>query len=263
MMNLELDEMSIKERPAKKKEGEKAKSEDSDQNILDWLDDADSEVNVAKPSEKKKVEFTPENVKISDQVKPQELEKTTIEVGEVKNDTKTNLQIFMENLPRWLSKPWMYIQPQLENQVVSWTDSWKTIILDYSRLQQIHVVNLSELRSSHPFANSSTNKTMSKKSLEFILDQMMIQGLAKWLDDHKLIARIKYKTDDEWSEIIYDFLVDTGYAAEILTLYEIEKIDQEWTTIPRDELVLIFDLLVNKGRAEWIGETKDTLRFNL
>lgn len=253
MTNSELDEMSIKERPVKKKETKKVSPKKSNEDILDWLDDLEIATQGS----------IQEKTKVEEHVRPKEiLEESSVEEV-IKIDEKTTLQLFIENLPKWVSKPWMYIRPQLNDQITSWTDSWKAIILDYSRLQKIHIINLSKLRSSHPFTNSNTSKSMSKKNLEFILDQMIMQGLAKWLDDYKLIARIKYKTDEEWSEIIYDFLVDTGYAAEILTLYEIEKIDEEWTTIPREELVLIFDLLVDKGRAEWIGETKDTLRFSL
>ncbi|MFV2016774.1 MAG: hypothetical protein ACC656_15185, partial [Candidatus Heimdallarchaeota archaeon] len=86
---------------------------------------------------------------------------------------------------------------------------------------------------------------------------------AKWIDDDKISARIYYHTDEEWAKKIIAYLVESGYAAEVMTFFELQKLEQEWSTLPRDELRLIFEILVNNGRAKWVGEGRDTLSFVL
>ncbi|MHA2249696.1 MAG: hypothetical protein ACXAD7_05005 [Candidatus Kariarchaeaceae archaeon] len=234
--------MSIKEKPTKKRDKpEKVSDAKPKQEIDDWLESV-----------------KPEKV-ITQRYQAEEKEDAIVQVDK----TQAQELRFLENLPTWTSKPWMFVQPTHQTQLASWLDSWKLVVLDYARTFSYHVINITVILEQHPFKNMKNNKRLTKDSIEQIINKMIDEGLAKWLDDNHILVRIYYKTNEEWSAIILEYLTDTGLAAEVLTLYEIEKIDQEWSSLPREELVEIFDILVDQQRAMWIGNSKDTLSFIL
>ncbi len=240
--------MSVKERPDKKKEKEKVdnySAKNEDKSIEDWLDNVSLDPPEQTPktsSEDPHIAQSKEEIQIVSQDKHHE---------------------FIVSLPSWISKPWMYVQPTHQNQLESWLDSWKKVIVDYSRILTLHVINISELINQHPFNNHELNKRLTGDIINNIFEHMIQDGLAKWLDENHILVRIYYKTNEQWSSIIMEYLINTGLAAEVLTLYEVEKLEQEWSSIPRNELVEIFDILVTKKRAGWVGDTKDTLTFHL
>ncbi|MDH5647204.1 MAG: hypothetical protein OEZ01_14425, partial [Candidatus Heimdallarchaeota archaeon] len=94
-------------------------------------------------------------------------------------------------------------------------------------------------------------------------EEMEKKGIVKWLGNEKILARVYYKSIEQWSSIIIDYLMDTGLAAEVLTFHELSNQNQEWSTLPRQDFIEIFELLVSRGRAKWIGKSKDTITIEL
>jgi hypothetical protein len=137
------------------------------------------------------------------------------------------------------------------------------LVLDYSRSYKIHIINLPQLNTIHPFSNQEIGKALTYDQLQAIIDKMVTEGLARWTDETKISARIYYLTNKDWAGKIISYLMESGYAAEVMTFYELQKLDQEWSTLPRAELRDIFEILVTDGRAKWVGEGKDTLSFIL
>ncbi|MCE7736352.1 MAG: hypothetical protein GPJ54_15835 [Candidatus Heimdallarchaeota archaeon] len=249
--------MSIKERPREKKEDKKEKSEDS-KKINDWLDNVDMEKieNKTIEAEPKQETITkPENTVISPKVDEEIVITEIVEVAPV--------DIFLIKMPPWVKKPWMYVKPTHEHQLSSWLDSWQGLVLDYSRSYKIHIVNLSELNTKYPFTNQEIGKILTYDQLQTIIDKMVTEGLARWIDETKISARIYYLTNKDWASRVMAYLMESGYAAEVMTFFELQGLEQEWSTLPRAELRDIFDILVMDGRAKWVGEGKDTLSFIL
>ncbi|MHA2172241.1 MAG: hypothetical protein ACXAB7_20400 [Candidatus Kariarchaeaceae archaeon] len=235
--------MSVKERPKKNKE---ETSESKKSKIVDeWLDN----VSVDDVDPKLQTETVVDSTPKTEEITQKDLERRTHE--------------FQSTLPSWTSKPWMYVQPTNQSQLKSWLDSWSKVILEFSRIMTIHVININELITIHPFKNNQNNKQLTNDQVLVIVDDMVSSQQAKWLDDNQILVRIYFKTNDQWSSIIMKHLMDTGLAAEVLTLYELEKLNQDWSSLPRQELVEIFDILVSKNRAQWVGDSKDALTFIL
>lgn len=252
--------MSMEEKPRQRKEVKKEKTEDHD-SINDWLDNAEIEKEEVsdKPviSSPTKEEITAEPQEVVEPPKNETVETTSETI------TEAPIDIFIIKLPPWVKKPWMYVQPTHEQQLGSWLDSWKGLVLEYSRSYNIHVVNLSQLNTTYPFKNQEIGKTLTYGQLQTIIDIMVNEGLARWIDETKISARIYYLTNKEWANKIMSYMVDSGYAAEIMTFYELQQLKQQWSTLPRDELRDVFEILVTDGRAKWVGESKDTLSFIL
>ena len=67
---------------------------------------------------------------------------------------------------------------------------------------------------------------------------------------------------NQWKEIILKFLFDSGLAAEVLTIFEFQNMEEEWSSLPRDDLIEIIDTLVDEGHARWIGD-KEAVTFKV
>lgn len=249
-----LVKMSVKEKPNK---SEEKKSETKSIKTDDWLDNYNLKESV-KPktsNDNKKVSTTETSLEEISQVQKPEM--TIEKVDEV----KINLDLFIKSLPSWLSKPWMYVKPNLDTQLSSWLDSWENLILQYARILKIHVVNITETKNVYPFTNTNNGKSLAEDNLKLIIDDMATKNLAKWLDSNHILVRIYYKTDFEWSEIIMEFMMKSGRAVEVITIYEMQNFNQEWSSLPKEELVGILDLLVERNQAKWVGEEKDAISF--
>ncbi len=220
--------MSVKERPRKEKK-----------DISKVVDKKDT---ITKPSE------------------PIQVNKQKIEVVS-EQKVVNKLEEFINNLPGWVNKPWMFIQPTHAGHLQSWKESWKTLIIDYSSHFKLHIISIIELQDQFPFNNNKIRKQLTKPQLDIIVNDMVENGLAKWIDDHHIIVRVYYKTNEQWKEIIVAYLFDTGYAAEVLTFYELQNMGEDWSTLPISEFVEIFDTLVEEGRAKWVGSTKDSFKL--
>lgn len=169
---------------------------------------------------------------------------------------------FEDSLPKWVKAPWMYIKPKKESQVESWLESWSAIVLDYSRIFVIHIININEIRNVHPFNNTINNKKMSLKQVREVIDHLVQQSVAKWLDEKtKTRARIYWKTNEEWADNLLDFMIETGRVVEIHSLFDLSQLQQQWSDLPADDLIIVCEMLVENKVAKWLNKEKTIIQF--
>ncbi|NPD87374.1 MAG: hypothetical protein HGN29_01540 [Asgard group archaeon] len=169
---------------------------------------------------------------------------------------------FEDSLPKWVKAPWMYIRPKKESQVESWLESWSAIVLDHSRIFVIHIININELRSEFPFKNSKVSKRLTIEQVREIVDQLVKQNIAKWLDEKtKTRARIYWKANEEWADELLDFMIETGRVVEIHSLFDLTQLEEKWSNLPADDLILVCEMLVEKKVARWLNKDKTIIQF--
>jgi hypothetical protein len=169
---------------------------------------------------------------------------------------------FEDSLPKWVKAPWMYIRPKKEDQVESWLESWSAIVLDYSRIFVIHIININELRSEFPFNNSKISKRLTIEQVREIVDHLVKQNIAKWLDEKtKTRARIYWKANEEWADELLDFMIETGRVVEIHSLYDLTQLEEKWSNLPADDLIIVCEMLVEKKVARWLNKDKTIIQF--
>jgi hypothetical protein len=169
---------------------------------------------------------------------------------------------FEDSLPKWVKAPWMYIKPKKESQVESWLESWSAIVLDYSRIFVIHIININEIRNVHPFNNNINNKKMSLKQVREVIDHLVNQSVAEWLDEKtKTRARIYWKTNEEWADNLLDFMIETGRVVEIHSLFDLSQLQQQWSDLPADDLIIVCEMLVENQVAKWLNKEKTIIQF--
>ena len=183
--------------------------------------------------------------------------------AEVSKDQRTVLELeFEDALPKWVKAPWMYITPQKGDQVESWLQSWSAIVLDYSRIFVIHIININDLRSIHPFNNKKLGKRLTIEQVREIIDHLVKQNFARWLDeDKKTRARIYWKANEEWADSLLGFMIETGRVVEIHSLYDLTQLEQQWSNLPADDLIIVCEMLVERKVARWLNREKTIIQF--
>ncbi|MHA2357479.1 MAG: hypothetical protein ACXABK_01750 [Candidatus Heimdallarchaeaceae archaeon] len=169
---------------------------------------------------------------------------------------------FEDSLPKWVKAPWMYIKPNKDSQVESWLESWSAIVLDYSRIFVIHIININELRTEYPFNNSKINKKLTLKQVREIIDHLVNQNVAKWLDEKsKTRARIYWKANEEWADELLDFMIETGRVVEIHSPLDLSQLEEQWSNLPADDLIIVCEMLVERKVARWLNKEKTIIQF--
>jgi hypothetical protein len=182
---------------------------------------------------------------------------------DLSKDQRAVLELeFEEELPAWVKRPWMYIKPKKEDQVESWLQSWSAIVLDYSRIFVIHIININDLRSVHPFNNKELGKRLTLAQVRSVIDHLVQQNIARWLDeDNKTRARIYWKSNEEWADALLDFMIETGRVVEVHSLYDLTQMDEKWGNLPADDLIIVCEMLVERKVARWLNKEKTIIQF--
>ena len=151
----------------------------------------------------------------------------------------------------WLEeerKKFMYTMPNKKKQKLdytSWKTEWAKVLFDYARFAVIHIIYIRELNSQKPFCDFS-------KREEYILEiaeELISQKQAKWLTKKRQKLRIFWKTLDVWSEEIYRWAYENGKIEPIL-IFELREAKQEdFSSLPIEDLEAIFKILVKNQKA--------------
>ena len=170
---------------------------------------------------------------------------------------------FEKELPKWVNAPWMYITPRKEQQMKSWLESWGNVLLDYSKFFVKHIININDLRKEYPFQNKKINKALTLDQIRKIVDYLVEKGLARWLNEKIMLrVRVYWRTNEEWADIMLEYLLNTGRIVEVLSLFDLTQLNQEWSYLPREDLVKVCQILVDRGIARWYNKQKTIIGFD-
>ena len=182
---------------------------------------------------------------------------------DISRDQRAVLELeFEDSLPKWVKAPWMYIKPKKDTDVESWIQSWSAIVLDYSRIFVIHIININDLRTEYPFNNKKLGKRLTIEQVRGVIDHLVQQNIAKWLDEKtKTRARIYWKNNEEWADELLNFMIETGRVVEIHSLYDITQLEEKWSSLPADDLIIVCEMLVERKVARWLNKEKTIIQF--
>ncbi|MFX1454082.1 MAG: hypothetical protein ACFFDB_01785 [Promethearchaeota archaeon] len=152
----------------------------------------------------------------------------------------------------WLQeerKKFMYTMPDKnthKNDYISWKTEWAKILFDYARFAVLHIIYIRELNSQKPFSNFINRE----KYIIEIAEQLIDQNQAEWLSKKKEKLRVYWKTLDVWSDEIYDWAYNNGKIEPIM-IYELrEATDEDFSTLPLEDIEAIFKILAKNRRAK-------------
>lgn len=163
-------------------------------------------------------------------------------------------------LPSWVQKPWRWMVPEEPNLKQQWLLTWGEFILDFSRVLNLHIIDLQEISLVYPFQNQILNKKLTLPQLIMISDHLIEIEKAKWWDSEKTRLRVYWKTLNSFADDLFEFAFQNGY--DMVTAYDIVKMNQSWSDLPPSDVRVLMRLLVELKRASWADSDKKTIQFH-
>lgn len=157
--------------------------------------------------------------------------------------------------------PFFTIQPNLETRKIQ-LETWSTLIIDYCCFKKIASINTNKMINEPIFYNKKIDRQLSRESLLVILDYMQSRGSIEWANKEKTDCFIYWKTAEEWSQIIYGWVKETGQLNSILTFYEILEEDansgRPFYKMDLKLFIRVLNHLNSQNKAEIIGEPESS-----
>lgn len=174
--------------------------------------------------------------------------------------------------------PWQYsfppfftLQPN-EDTRKKQLDAWCDLVLAYCKQKRLFQMDIVESQSSELFNNRKIDRKCTLELIVTIVDELVKLGRAEWIPSRDSAGRtqksppqqsssrrtcyIYWHTLEEWSKLIYDYVVRNGMQNTVCTLYELtESADckkEEFYKLDPDVLKKSLAILEQKRKAEMI-----------
>ncbi|CAD6898059.1 unnamed protein product [Tilletia controversa] len=170
---------------------------------------------------------------------------------------------------------------------------WSELVLGFCQRRRIWSIDADGQweRTGELFYNRAIERRLSPNAIRTLLAHMVKQGSAGYdaptsngnrfrvasalplgagasnstagSDSSNVPSRawIFWRKPEEWADIIYRWISDTGQNRSIITLYELTEGDlsegQEFRELPKPLLRQVLDVLVKQGKAQIFGGAKD------
>jgi len=162
----------------------------------------------------------------------------------------------LENEPcsKWLNKPWMYSKPKNVETLAGWRKTWLNFIIEYAKRQNIHLININDLKQMHPF------NMMDQEAFDDIINSLVQQRYGEWWDKNKKMLRIYWLSLEKWAE----YVAQTARNKEKSVIYgikDIVELEPRLTAMPEKDIKTIIRLMVELNLARWIDKRKMVIKI--
>ncbi len=129
----------------------------------------------------------------------------------------------------------------------SWKAEWSKVLFDYARYAILHILFIRSLHTIKPFSKFENRE----EAIREIADELVEKKQAEWLSKNKEKLRVYWKTLDNWAEEIYEWAKEISPLEPIL-IFEIRESNQDFSTLPKEDIEEIFRLLEKENRGKII-----------
>ncbi|RCI04556.1 hypothetical protein CU098_002262, partial [Rhizopus stolonifer] len=147
---------------------------------------------------------------------------------------------------------------------------WETFILAYARQNRLFRLDVHQATTPGGYAifeNKKINRNLSFETLQSIVDEMAQKGTAEWEGGSKggkTEALLYWHTPEDWANLIWDWINQTGQNNQIVTFYELTHgelaEDQEFFELDKAILSKALNILVKRGIAQiFKGTDEDSM----
>ncbi|KAI9487678.1 MAG: ESCRT-II complex subunit-domain-containing protein [Benjaminiella poitrasii] len=152
----------------------------------------------------------------------------------------------------------------------SQVSQWESLILAYTRQNRLFRLDLHQATTPGGigiFENRKINRRLSFETLQDIIEEMVKEGHAEWEGssrESKSAALIYWHTPEDWANLIWKWINETGQNNQIVTLYEITNGElaegQEFFELDKEILNKALQIIVKRGNAQiFKGTDEDSM----
>jgi ESCRT-II complex subunit VPS25 len=165
--------------------------------------------------------------------------------------------------------PFFTQQPNTATQAV-FTEQWTRLLLAYARHRRLFTLRLEDAEVpggewDEVLRNPRINRRLMPNHLAHLLGIMISKDLAVYEPAKQSRAILLYwRLPEEWAEVLYEWVTNTGQLNTILTFYEISDppVPSALSGIPEPLLRNVISVLAKSGRAQLISISDgDGVRF--
>ncbi|MFX0168832.1 MAG: hypothetical protein ACFE89_05655 [Candidatus Hodarchaeota archaeon] len=162
----------------------------------------------------------------------------------------------------WIAKRgrygFMFVIPQSEEEIDQWGAEWAGFTLDFCREMLFHIVSTRTLVLFDPFNEIRPDR---HQAVKVILGVLVKEELGRWINEAEGILRVTWKTDDEWADEIRRWALKTGRTT--LTLFKLKEHRKDLATLPKSELRIILQRLVERKQAKWLDQEREVVEIQV
>ncbi|GIL95449.1 hypothetical protein Vretimale_1463 [Volvox reticuliferus] len=114
--------------------------------------------------------------------------------------------------------PYFTLQPVKETRDKQ-VALWCSLILSFCQSTKTYIIDVQS--ESRLFSNDSINRKLSYEARAAILDELVAQGRAEWVDKSKTQCLIFWKRVEEWAAVLMDFVRTFGLSDSVMTMDEL------------------------------------------
>ncbi|KAF5284759.1 hypothetical protein FQA39_LY04484 [Lamprigera yunnana] len=133
---------------------------------------------------------------------------------------------------------------------------WGSLILNYFRCNKAFTLDIRETNQHPLFSNDNINRKLNAEFLLAILSDLQRTQNAAPIDKLRNQWEIYWHTIEEWSNILYDYIVARGGTNSVFTLYELTQGDEvqeeEFYGLDDNILIKVLTVLQNQEKCELI-----------
>lgn len=131
---------------------------------------------------------------------------------------------------------------------------WMDLILSYCRHFKIYQLDVDAAVSLPLFRNDRIKRQLSRDDLLELLELLRVNRNLEWTDKKsKKQAKIVWRTNEQWANMIYEWAVRTGHINTVITVWDLregdECIDQEWHGLDQEVLLAALSHLQSQKKA--------------
>ncbi|KXL51628.1 hypothetical protein M433DRAFT_59923 [Acidomyces richmondensis BFW] len=169
------------------------------------------------------------------------------------------------NFPTYTSFPPFYtLQPNFTTRARQ-LELWSSLITSYCTHYRIFRLSFSSLPTDL-FSNPTIHRSLKPADIRIVLDYMSkpengprIEWTASTVKgEQSSSCYVFWKTANEWADMIYDWVDETGQKGAVLTIYELREGDavrnQSWREMDEGMLKRVLSVLVKRGKAQIFGQ---------
>jgi ESCRT-II complex subunit VPS25 len=165
--------------------------------------------------------------------------------------------------------PFFTQQPNTATQAV-FTEQWTRLLLAYARHRRLFTLRLEDAEVpggewDEVLRNPRINRRLMPSHLAHVLGIMIDKDLAVYEPAKQTRAALLYwRLPEEWADVLYEWVTNTGQLNTILTFYEISDppVSSALSGIPESLLRNAIAVLAKSGRAQLISISGgDGVRF--
>jgi hypothetical protein len=156
-------------------------------------------------------------------------------------------------LPDWVQYPWMYARPTKPEFLDSWLRDWCDLILKWCQLTVHHVVGLKDFKTARPFDR------LPEKELRDIIQHIVDRGLGKWIDKDRTVARIMWRSLEEWVNDVYNWAYNNGI--ELLDMFAVKSANRDFSSLPVSDIRMVMELMVKNRMIKWIDKKHEQAKL--